>query len=140
MSTEKASATDHGEKTMNDQQTQSEEPALNREGGSGSSCNDLLSAEYRGFKIKYDPPPIPLRTHDFQFAHTDYDGPSDHRCGTGCSVADCKAQIDEMIDELSSPTLSEWLGGWEAAVESGQSHISRQEAIRRWERECGQSR
>ena len=28
---------------MNDQQTKSEQPASKREGGSGSSCNDLLS-------------------------------------------------------------------------------------------------
>jgi len=29
-------------------------------------------------------------------------------------------------------TLEEWLDGWEAAVESGQSHISRDEAERRY--------
>ena len=29
-------------------------------------------------------------------------------------------------------TLEEWLEGWEAAVESGQSRISKEEAIRRY--------
>lgn len=34
-----------------------------------------------------------------------------------------------------SNTLEEWLDQWEAAVEAGQSRISREEAIRRWEKE-----
>jgi hypothetical protein len=29
-------------------------------------------------------------------------------------------------------TLEDWLEGWEAAVESGQSRISKEEAIRRY--------
>lgn len=35
------------------------------------------------------------------------------------------------------PTLEEWLDGWEAAVESGQSRISREEAERRYHEEYG---
>jgi hypothetical protein len=33
------------------------------------------------------------------------------------------------------PTESEWLAGWEAAVEAGQSSISRDEAIKRFNKE-----
>lgn len=41
-----------------------------------------------------------------------------------------------MSDRLE--TLEEWLEGWEAAVLSGQSRISREEAIRRWEKHVRQ--
>ena len=34
-----------------------------------------------------------------------------------------------------APTLSEWLEGWEAEVEAGQSHISRAEAVKRWRKQ-----
>lgn len=59
----------------------------------------MTTEKYRSYEISYSPPPIPDRNHDWQFAHEDYDGPEDRRCGTGCSVADCKAKIDEMIDD-----------------------------------------
>jgi hypothetical protein len=80
--------------------------------------------EYRDYLIQYAPPPIPDRRHDWQFAHKDYDGPGDRRCGDGRSIDDCKAQIDELIEELPAPTQ---------AVTDGPKH----EAIRRWERTHG---
>lgn len=50
-----------------------------------------------------------------------------------------RAAIDSglklMVKELDTdepPTLDEWMDGWEAARESGQSHISREEAERRY--------
>ena len=44
--------------------------------------------------------------------------------------------LDEAIFESHKEgTLEDWLEGWEAAVEAGQSSISRGEAIRRWEKE-----
>jgi|APSaa5957512493_1039668.scaffolds.fasta_scaffold43243_3 hypothetical protein len=52
---------------------------------------------YRGYTISFDPKPIPYR--DFDFAHVDYDGPEDKRCGHGASVSDCQDQIDEIIYE-----------------------------------------
>lgn len=54
---------------------------------------------YRGFTIDHAPPPIPDRSHDWQFAHEDYDGPGDKRCGTGANVEDCKQQIDEILED-----------------------------------------
>lgn len=55
---------------------------------------------YRGYHITYDPPPIPDRRHDFQFAHVDYSGPGDPRCGTAATHADCIQLIDELESEL----------------------------------------
>ena len=56
-------------------------------------------SQYRGFEIIYDPPPIPYRNLDWQFAHIEYDGPEDHRCGAGESEAECREFIDEIISE-----------------------------------------
>ena len=42
---------------------------------------------------------------------------------------------EEIAEEIAEGTLENWLEGWEAAVEAGQSSISREEAIRRWEKE-----
>jgi hypothetical protein len=61
---------------------------------------------YRGYQIYFDPPPIPTRNCDWHFVHDDYDGapnepdegPADHRCGSGSSIEDCKAQIDDIDD------------------------------------------
>lgn len=41
------------------------------------------------------------------------------------------------IQKEAAPTLEEWLDQWEAAVLDGQSSISREEAIRRYEKEHG---
>jgi hypothetical protein len=54
---------------------------------------------YRGFSIWFDPKPIPHRDVDFDFAHLDYDGPGDKRCGNGASVSDCQDRIDEIIED-----------------------------------------
>lgn len=62
---------------------------------------------YRGYIIRYAPPPIPIRTSDWQFEHDDYDPtpyeiggpPGDHRAGYGASIEDCMAQIDELEDD-----------------------------------------
>lgn len=43
--------------------------------------------------IRYDPPPIPLRSHDYQFWHDDYDGPPDDRCGSAPSLEEAKRMI-----------------------------------------------
>jgi hypothetical protein len=59
---------------------------------------------YRGYVIQHDPPPIPNRSHDWQFAHEDYDGApdsGDHRIGTAPSLEEAKAGIDEQIAELT---------------------------------------
>lgn len=67
----------------------------------------MTDITYRGYRIDYDPPPIPIRSCDWQFVHEDYDGapnepgdgPGDHRAGHGSSEADCRAQIDDIEDD-----------------------------------------
>ena len=50
-----------------------------------------------------------------------------------CYRNELLAQIQQQ-ELQTGVTLEEWLEGWEAEVEAGQSHISRDEAIRRWKR------
>jgi hypothetical protein len=59
----------------------------------------MSGVTYRGFRIDYDPPPIPVRTCDWQFAHEDYDGPEDNRCGHAESLEAAKAEIDFWHEE-----------------------------------------
>ena len=65
--------------------------------------------------------------------------------------ADAAIEIARIIDrvitsqrtqgeEESQPTLDEWIEGWEAAVESGQSRISREEAEKRYDAQYGRNR
>ena len=58
---------------------------------------------YRGFRITYWAPPIPVRDMDWHFEHDDFDGAPDaydSRHGHGSSAADCARQIDEYYDDL----------------------------------------
>jgi len=52
---------------------------------------------YRGYIINHDQTPIPIRNHDWQFAHEEYDGPEDRRIGSAGSLEDAKREIDEML-------------------------------------------
>ena len=52
---------------------------------------------YRGYNIIHDPPAIPIRSCDWQYAHNGYDGPEDGRCGSAASLEDAKEYIDELI-------------------------------------------
>lgn len=57
---------------------------------------------YRNWHIRYDPPPIPSRACDWQFAHNDFDGApdaGDNRCGHAPSLEAAKAEIDAWIEE-----------------------------------------
>ena len=54
------------------------------------------------YHIAYDPPPIPLRMHDWDWAAEDYDGAPDSgdcRCGTAESYLACVEQINELENE-----------------------------------------
>ncbi len=51
---------------------------------------------WRGYEIRFDPPPIPDRRHDWAYAHRDYDGPPDPRCGRAASLEDACREIDEL--------------------------------------------
>ena len=70
----------------------------------------MAEIKYRGYLIERWPPPIPDRSHDWQWRHEDYDGapwehggpPLDHRAGTSPSLEQAKADIDEQIMEGSS--------------------------------------
>jgi len=55
--------------------------------------------KYRNWTITYDPPPIPVRLHDYCAVHDDYDGPEDGRCLTAMSIEEAKQLIDELEDE-----------------------------------------
>ena len=89
---------------------------------------------YRGYIIerKWTTTKGRPQPDEFTFCHSEYDGPPNPRCGFGWSEDDCKAQIDDLAEEDS---LSDWLDAWEQAYADGQTRISRQEAIRRWEEE-----
>lgn len=64
-----------------------------------------MKTEYRDYVIEYDPPPIGIRSCDWQFSADGYDGSPDSgdiRCGTGPTLEDCKRQIDEIENELDA--------------------------------------
>lgn len=53
---------------------------------------------HRGWRIDYDPPPIPDRRWDWAFSHPDYDGPGDPRFGQAATLEAAKAEIDSYED------------------------------------------
>lgn len=56
------------------------------------------------WRIEYRPPPIPIRTMDWQFWHDDYDGApdgNDLRCGVAASIEAAIAEIHN-IEELEA--------------------------------------
>ena len=55
--------------------------------------------QYRNYTISYNPPPIPIRTMDWEFSHKDYDGPEDNRCGHAGSLDEAMAEIDYLEDD-----------------------------------------
>lgn len=62
------------------------------------SSDGLGRVRYRDYDIyPTDPvPPIPgWQQFAWTFAHKDYDGPEDGRCGHAPGLAECKAEIDE---------------------------------------------
>lgn len=56
---------------------------------------------YRGYRITYDPPPIPVRTCDWHFVHEDYDE-GDRRHGSAASLNAAKNEIDLIEDEAAA--------------------------------------
>ena len=52
-----------------------------------------------GYECVYNPPPIPMRNCDWQFCHTDYDGPGDMRCGCGSCPEMCLERVKEIAIE-----------------------------------------
>lgn len=59
---------------------------------------------YRGYHIRFDPPPIPTRAFDWAWVHDDYDGApdgNDTRCGASASLEQAKADIDEQIEDAA---------------------------------------
>ena len=47
------------------------------------------------YLVRYNPKPIPDRSHDWDWVHKDYDGPEDNRCGTAASHEEAWKQIQE---------------------------------------------
>ena len=56
---------------------------------------------YGDWFIWYAPPPIPIRTMDWHYAHAGFDGPEDNRYGHAESLEACKAMIDEEDSDVS---------------------------------------
>jgi len=55
---------------------------------------------YRGYIITFDPPPIPVRTSDYHYVHSDFCCPEcDNRHGSCGSVLECMEEIDQIIEE-----------------------------------------
>jgi hypothetical protein len=74
----------------------------------------MVDEKYRGYIIGYSQKPIPTRAMDYDFYHEDVDGApdsGDNRYGNGPSVEDCKAQIDEQIEEELPLVVVEYLHG-----------------------------
>lgn len=70
--------------------------------GEASSHGVGRKVSYRGWWIDYDPPPIPVRTCDWQFWHDDFDGApdaNDNRYGSAGSLDAAKAEIDDREDD-----------------------------------------
>jgi hypothetical protein len=60
-----------------------------------------MNETYRGYRITFDPPPIPDRRFDWHFAHEQFDGApdsGDNRSGHAASLADCIREIDLMSE------------------------------------------
>lgn len=51
-----------------------------------------------GWSITYNPKPIPVRCHDYDFVHDNYDGADGGNglCGTASSIDDAIEQIEEI--------------------------------------------
>jgi hypothetical protein len=64
-------------------------------------------ADYRGFRIYYDPPPIPDRNYDWHFVADDYEAEmhsenvwiSNGRAGDGRTRNSCIDQVNELLAE-----------------------------------------
>ena len=54
---------------------------------------------YKEWIITHDPKPIPIRWHDYNVVHYEYDGPEDRQCFTARSVEDAKRRIDEEFED-----------------------------------------
>lgn len=61
--------------------------------------NEKNEVRHGPWTITFDPPPIPIRTLDWEWFHDDYDGPPDWRCGRAASVEDALAEIAEREDD-----------------------------------------
>lgn len=57
----------------------------------------MSDVSYRGWHVRHDPPPIPVRNCDWQFWHDDFDGApdaNDNRSGSAASLEAAKSEID----------------------------------------------
>lgn len=64
-------------------------------------AEDAAEAEIKalGWHVDYRPPPIPIRSMDFQFYHDDYDGPECWMCGCAGSLVESLERIKELIED-----------------------------------------
>lgn len=71
---------------------------------------------YGEWTITYDPPPIPVRTMDWSFVHSNFDASYEGEedgwvgnglCGSAESVEACKREIAEIEEERGMPLTAE---------------------------------
>jgi len=73
---------------------------------------------YRKWRIIHNPKPIPSRAFDWDFYHTDYDGPGDSRAGAAESVGGCIREIKEIeADEASYENQAQPVNPWRPVSE-----------------------
>lgn len=83
-------------------------PGLQPVAGPVVAAVRALTVRHGAWTIFYDPPPVPVRTMDYGFAHDDFDASwegeedgyvSNGLAGRGASVEDCLAQIADIEAE-----------------------------------------
>lgn len=85
--------------------------------GAAEDAQRKSEESYRGFRIDYDPPPIPVRDCDWHWTHEDYDGPEDNRYGHAPSLEAAKADIDFWHEENGDAVeAGKAEGNWKAAA------------------------
>ena len=55
--------------------------------------------KYQDYIITYRAKPVPTNVFDWEFAHQDYDGPGDPRCGTAASYEEAILKIQEISSD-----------------------------------------
>lgn len=85
------------------------------------TLSEGMMETYGPYQIRYNPPPIPSRGHDWEWWHMDYDGPGDRRCGTSPSLEAAKQDIDELEMEsgaMARTTAEEFAQRFDALCEA----------------------
>lgn len=61
-----------------------------------------MPIEYRRYWLRHEYPPVPFRYGIWTYAHDDYDGPGDRRCGWALTFEQACDEVDELEEEWGS--------------------------------------